>query len=293
MKIFTPIYNEMPWTPFLLNHLLEYDCPIVIGEGAADSLQHSNPRSTDGSLEIVKEFAKNWKDRVQLFYFNRKTISPKHQFGRRLPKHQIKFNKCWDTLKDGELMLALAPDNYYKPADVAKIKKMESDPYLKDKFQILTFMHVFQFNFKKIIVQREKGLCGPWFNLWPCIYRKNPKWVITVGSEMLMLKGTRRPICGTGTQGKRFNKYERIHIANDVVNMHYKGVKKLDSRVKRFGIEAANRWHRYPLYMDTLKPYDGPHPSVLDDHPWRNTKDCRRDKQNFNYKDFLYLVQRR
>ena len=49
MIIYTPIYNEMPWTPYFLKHLLEFDCPLIIGEGASESRQQDNDRSCDGS----------------------------------------------------------------------------------------------------------------------------------------------------------------------------------------------------------------------------------------------------
>jgi hypothetical protein len=293
MKIFTPIYNEMPWTPFFLRHLLEYDCPIVIAEGAADTIQNRNERSSDGSLELIREFADQWSDRVELYYHNRKLIPKDHPFGARIPKWHIKYYKCWETLKNGELMLALAPDNYYTTEDIAKLKKIEKDPEYRKCFHICTFMRVFIYSFEFMIEQREPGLCGPWYKVWPCIYRKNPNWVLVPGSEILMAQGSRRPLISPGIQNNMYVERPYTAMLPDIVNYHYKGVKLYDSRLKRFGGALARRWHRYPLRGGVLKMYDGPHPKTLDDHPWRDATDCRVARQRFNWKDFLHLVQRR
>lgn len=293
MKIFTPIYNEMPWTPYFLKHLLEYDCPIIIGEGAADTVQNKRHRSTDGSLEIIKVFAEEWSDRVELYYHNRKLINPNNQFGSRIPKWHVKYHKCWDTLKDGELMLALAPDNFYNSEDIQKLKEVEKDPYYMDKFQLCTFMRVFVYNFETMIDRRDPGLCGPWATVWPCVYRKNKDWDITVGSEILMLKGSRRPIVGPSIQDSICVDRPYVAMLPDITNYHYKGVKRYDSRLKRYGGALAKRWHRHPLRGGYLKEYFGPHPKILDDHPWRDATDCRLSRQEFKWQDYVHLVKRR
>lgn len=292
MKIFSPIYNEVPWTPFFLKHLLEYDCPIVIAEGAADTIQKNKERSTDGSLELILEFADKWSDRVELYYHNRKLIPKDHPFGPRIPKWHIKYHKCWETLKHGELMLALAPDNYYTPEDIAKLKEIERDPKYKGCYHICTAMRVFVYSFDCLIDQREPGLCGPWYNVWPCIYRKNHNWILVPGSELLMHRIDRRPLVGPSIQSNPEAVRKEVAYFPDIINYHYKGVKLYDSRLKRFGGVLAKKWHNYPLKGGVLKGYSGPHPKVLDDHPWRNSNDCRLARQRFNWKDYIHLVQR-
>jgi hypothetical protein len=294
MKIFTPIYNEMPWTPFFLRHLLDYDCPIVIAEGAADTIQNGSPRSTDGSLEIIKEFVRQWRDRVSLYYHNRKLIKKRNEpFRDRRPKWHIKYFKCWETLSDGELMVALAPDNFFTLEGIKRLKEIERENEFKDYYHILPYMKVFTYNFHTIVENPTEGICGPWFNLWPCIYRKNPEWIITIGSELLMQLGTRRPLIAPSIQRHLDRGFKHAIILPDIINFHYKGVKKLESRIKRFGTDTANKWLHYPLDIPELKIYNGNHPTILDKHPWRHTVDCRLESDNFDWREFLYLVQRR
>ena len=46
----------------------------------------------------------------------------------------------------------------------------------------------------------------------------------------------------------------------------------------------------YPLITNDLKTYNGPHPKILDTHPWRYTKDSRKEKPEFNWQDYIDLV---
>lgn len=287
----------MPWTAFFLAHLLEYDCPIVIGEGAVHQVRYKSARSIDGSLELIQDFANTWSDRVTLHYHD---IKDKRvgRAGSRRPKFIAKM-KAWNMLKDGEWMLGLAPDNYYLTEDIPRLKEVMRTAH-PDIVTLLTGMRVFVFNFRTHITKRKLGLCGPWVHYWPCIYRKNPQFILRSGSELLWNKERKKYINSPSVQGgygKKGNK-RRILVAKDIVQFHYKGVKSIANRVNRWGAQEGPGIFQDHMIQKTwtvkyLKEYDGPHPAILDNHPWRYVYDCRAQKPKFNYKDYLHLIERR
>jgi hypothetical protein len=279
----------MPWTPFFLKSLLEFDCPIIIGEGASESRQMDNDRSYDGSWELIQLFAKRWKDRVTI---HKHDYTLNTQTGNRTnftrPREQIK-QKVWNEADNGEWIIGLSPDNIYFKKDIKKIKTAikyaEDDHYL-----LMTGQRVFCFSFTRVITQPVKKLCGGWTTLWPCIWRKNNEYVLMLGDELLKHHASCRHLCLPDIQNNP-NGNRNILIRKDIKQFHYKNVKKHSNRVQRFGSERITKtFDTYPLDGKYIKKYDGDHPTILDNHPWRYVIDCRTQKPDFNWKQFTDLV---
>jgi hypothetical protein len=186
-------------------------------------------------------------------------------------------------------MVAIAPDNYFTLKGIARLKEVERDPNYKECYHICTKMRVFVFNFSTYVEQGVKGLCNKWATVWPCVYRKNPKWVLVVGSEILRKEGTFIPLIRPRIQREP---YPNAVVLRDVINYHYKGVKTYDSRQKRYGEVGAKRWKNYPIDGPLLKKYKGEHPEILDEHPWRHIEDCRKESSDFDWQKFIHLVER-
>jgi len=300
MILYTPIYNEMPWTPFFLNHLLEYDCPIFIGEGASEVIYDKNPRSTDGSLELITRFAEKWKDRVTVInhdYSQRR----KGASGKFRPRELVKM-QVWNQAVNGEWIIGLSPDNFYSSEDIRKLKKIIQEVSReKEIYNILTNMKVFVFNFRTIITRPIIGLCGWWYNLWPFIYKKNPDYIMIPGDELLYEVANST---GRNRRGMIKDKFEirdlqaklkannpHLYIAKEITNFHYKGLKFLYKYKHRQKKHIFEHIKSFPLVHEHLIEYEGSHPKVLDGHPWKKVVDCRKIKTAFNYKDFLYLIE--
>jgi len=301
MIIRTPIYNEMPWTPFFLKHLLEYDCPIFIGEGASDVF-HGSPRSTDGSLELITRFAEVWKDRVTVIPHDYSQRGKSHDKYR--PRELIK-KQIWDSLVDGEWMINLAADNFYSSDGIRKLKDIIREVSKNKKiYNILTEMKVFMFNFNTTIIRPNIGLCGWWYSLWPCIYKKNSEYTMVVGDELLyaISHGTVRHGNRIGMIRDKFElrKIQRefktdnphLYITKEITNFHYKGLKPLYKSKARQKKSVFEHVKNFPLEHEDLIKYEGLHPKVLDTHPWRKIDDCRKVESSFDYRDFMYLVEK-
>lgn len=293
--IFTPIYNEMPWTPFFLRSLLEWDCPIYIGEGAANILVNDNRRSTDGSLQLIKYFAEQWSDRVNLTYFDydKRTGSDRH--GKGIPKWLVK-KKVWDSINNGDWIIGLAPDNWYFPSGIKKIRAvMDSAP--RASCTLLTGMRVFVFNFRTIVTKQTGGICGPWATMWPCIYRKNAEFVLKPGSELLKHTSTKRTLAGPECQFYP-PLSPQILIKKDIIQHHYKGIKTRANRKKRLiqrSSKYVEQFNTMPLPLQSkghFKIYEGKHHPLLGSHPWRHIEDCRNEKGSWNWQDFTHLLKR-
>ena len=247
----------MPWTPYFLRHLLEFDCPIIIGEGASESKQKNSDRSWDGSYELIKLFADRWKDRVTVYLhdYNLNTHGD-DRITRLAPREAIKM-KVWDEASDGEWIIGLSPDNIYTRSDIKKIKETCKHAG-KDDYSLLTSQQVFAFNFKTIVKTPVKNICGVWNSLWPCIWRKNDKYVLILGDELLKKKGSDQYLTIPGLQFfEKDKKIRHIIFRHDIKQFHYKSVKRYSNRVQRLKSElAVTRFMEYPLESDNLKQYN-------------------------------------
>jgi hypothetical protein len=267
MWVLLAMYNEMPWTPYALRHALEFDCPILLCEGGGDK-SPDNPRSTDGTLELCDEFASRHK---HVKYVRTRRGMTRFHAERYLYYH---------ILKDREWYLSFGGDNYYRDEDIPKLKDvlLHADGHI---VQALTKMYVFVFNFQTIITESVHGLCGAWVSFWPCIQRKNDKYGLRYGDELLIDRTTGEYVASPSIVQASLRPASirnDIMMVEDVIHFHYKGVKKTESRMIRYGDEGGKIFQEHPLEAPYLKYYDGDHPTILDDHPWRYTKDCRKEE---------------
>jgi hypothetical protein len=280
----------MPWVPFFLKSLLEWDCPIVIAEGAANVKVYNSDRSVDGSLQIIKEFQRNWPDRVTIKYHhynpNAKTVREKQT-----PKAKIKM-EIFSQLPTYDWMVGLAPDNFYTSQDIKKIKQFFAEAP-KQVATLVTQMKTFCFNFETVVERKVRGICGPWVNLWPCVYRQHPNFPMVIGDEVLRDKMNESIVHPQLQWGKEPSN-PNIRVRRDIVNFHYKSVKKESAKAKRLRRtnHSAPEYMNYPIAGQCMKPYKGPHPKVLDDHPWRHVEDCRKEPDVFFPEDFFHLVRK-
>jgi len=281
----------MPWTPFFLKHLLDYDCPIVIGEGASDVVQFKNPRSSDGSLELINLFAVSWPDRVSVFPHSLSDRSKKKgRAGRNRPKHMAKMF-AMSKLSLGDWMVGLAPDNYYRREQIPQLKRalVSAAPQFVTAY---TGMRVFAYSFKTLVTARMTGVCGPWLSLWPCIYRRDEQFGLRCGNELIANMKTRRILGGSTLQANLKIKRKHVLMLPGIKNFHYKSVKTLANRRRRLKSQYSE-WFKMTGVGHGFRPYEKEHPSVLDLHPWRNVPDCRKAPQKWNWEDFAHLVERR
>jgi len=290
MIIYTPCYNEMPWTPFFLRHLLDFDCPIIISEGASECRQKNSDRSWDGSWELIQMFQERWKDRVTVV-LHEYGLTIKNQPVR--PRAIAKLN-VWNDAPDGEWIVGLAPDNIYRKSDIKKIKQTCEDA-TDDDFLLMTGQRVFNFNFKTIATHKITNLCGSWLSLWPCIWRKNKHFILTYGNELLTHCRTRKRLVNADPLQFhiKLNPYHykrHVIFKPDIQQFHYKNVKKYTNRVQRWSNEKAITFKNYSLNGKHLEQYDGTHPAILDTHPWRHVKDCRMENPIFDWQDYTDII---
>lgn len=259
MIIFTAIYNEMPWTPFFLNSLLEWDCPIIISEGAP---QFPEPRSTDGSLEVIRDFADK-HDHVQVIPTDWTR-----------DRHDVEYAVWKNLVQPGEWELNLSPDNYYMEEDIPQLKKLLKK---SNASWFLTHHRVFIYSFKKVVTRVYPGICGWWYRLWPCIIKKTKGIGRIRGDELPVDREGNYLIDPLQLQaGYIPPQGSEVEVHWEISMFHYKGVKKYDRLQVRFGDEKAQNWWHADKDDPTLfEEYNGPHPAILDDHPWRRVEDCR------------------
>ena len=293
MIIYTPCYNEMPWTPYFLRHLLDFDCPIIISEGASESRQKNSDRSWDGSWELIQMFQKRWKDRVTVVLHDHSLSMPDNRKSLTRPRAMAKL-KVWNDAPEGEWIVGLATDNFYRKSDIEKIKQACKDATDND-YLLMTGQRVFNFNFKTTAIQKIAELCGAWLSLWPCIWRKNQHYVLTsTGDELLKDNANNYLVTANSQNALKANpnySIEHVIFRPDIEQFHYKNVKKYTNRVQRLGSkEKAIIFKNYALDGEGLKLYDGTHPSILDTHPWRHVKDCRMENPIFDWRDYTNII---
>jgi hypothetical protein len=161
---------------------------------------------------------------------------------------------------------------------------MEDDiPTLKKSLKksnatwFLTHQKVFSYSFSKVVTRIAPGICGWWYRLWPCFIKKTRDIGRIRGNELPVDREGRYLINPFQLQAGYIPPEEsEVEVHWELSMFHYKGVKKLRSRQIRFGDEKARFWWNADKDDPTLfEDYNGPHPAILDDHPWRNIDDCR------------------
>jgi len=265
MKLgFLQVYNEAPWVGFAIDQAMMICDKLLICEGSQFVTYPDIPeRSNDGTLDIIADKKRQHSGRIKVI----NTVRIHDNYRR---NQCANFNVALNHCNIEDYFITLDADFYFMNDCISWI----NDLMAQEAFDVLWFKEwLFTYSFYwRMSIKADDLFC-------PTIYRKT--------SNFRFIPTHRARNIG-----------ERVIKTDKHIMFHYTWVKprsRVEIRQRTSGrYREMEKWFNkswdnielidgksYPCWanMDlTLKRYDGEHPEILDNHPWRHIEDVRKIK---------------
>ena len=257
------VYNEVNWVGYQIDQAVRMCDKLIIVEGSQFAAFDDVPaRSTDGTLDIINDKLKEYSDKVVLEYTIRENKNYRQN-------QCANFNKVVSMCTNGDHFIYFDADEFFTEGFIE-----EANALMKEgKVDFLdTEQYVFAFSFNWLINIQPAGRHG--------------RHVFYKVTDELKFAPTHRPL--------NIGPNKIVKNTKDI--FHYTWVRptsRVRTRMKTSGfvpgmLEWFNKyWDNIELVENkpqpshlgttfTLTRYDGEHPPILDNHPWRHVEDVRR-----------------
>lgn len=256
---FIQVYNEVNWIGYAIDQAVKLCDKILIIEGAQytnfpDIPKHSN----DGTLDIISDKVRQYPGILQVMNTTRK-------------HNNYRINQCdnfnfgLSLCNKGGYFIILDADEFYTDACISEMndlmKENEIDViHIESKFFMFSFKWLLDYGVvcsAEMVIKNVNG-----FHFAPTSKR------INVGKRSAMISGFNR------FHYKLVKPKARL-LTRMRTSMRYMGmVSWLEEAWQNLRLEDGVSYKDYHTNY-TLYRYDGEHPSVLDNHPWRHIEDIR------------------
>jgi len=257
---FIQIYNEVNWIGYAIDQAVKLCDKILIMEGA----QYTNfpdipERSNDGTLDIINDKTRQYPGIIKVMNTTRDHANY------RINQSQ-NFNLGLSLCNKGDYFIMLDADEFYTDACISEMNELMEENEIEAIYIDVNF---FMFSFKWLLdygtVHSEeiaiKNVDG--FHFRPTSQR------INVGKRSARIGGSNR------FHYKLVKPKARL-LTRMRTSMRYKGmVEWLEDAWQTLRLVDGVLHKDYHTNY-TLHRYDGEHPGVLDNHPWRHIEDIRR-----------------
>ncbi|MFX1328187.1 MAG: glycosyltransferase [Promethearchaeota archaeon] len=260
---FLQVYNEVNWVSYSIDLARKICDKLIIMEGSQFSEFNEIPiHSNDGTLDIIKEKSEEYPNFIELQETIRKYKNYRQNQAANF--NYVLKKKC----KLGDYLLPLDADDFYFDSYIKRIIEITEDAkvdYLRASGRN------FAFSFNWIILFENNEYYYP-----QVAFKKNKK---------LIFKPTHQPI----NYGPNYVFDAELNCLN-----HYKWVKPTERMYIRhltsnfydnMLIWFNENWKKIKLIENTkipfyggffyLQKYNGSHPEILNNHPWRYIDDLR------------------
>lgn len=261
MKLgFMQVYNEMNWVKFAIEQAMCLCDKLLIVEGSQFvAFPHIPERSNDGTLDIINDKAKEHQGRILLTNTSRRYKNYRQN-------QCANFNHGLEYCDRGDYFIQLDADEFFLDEWIAEANELMREGKA-DLIKAVNYEFAISFKWR---VERE---------------RQRVKPIIIKKTEKLYFFPTHKPI----------NPGENVIIIPGIGCHHYDWVKPSERmliRMRTSGMysgmvewfkkvwqkiepEDGKKYSSYAGHF-TLRQYEGHHPAMLDNHPWRHVKDVRR-----------------
>lgn len=258
MKLgFTHVYNDANWIGYSIDQAMRVCDTLLVVEGSRFMCIAGLPdRSDDGTLDIISDKMRTYPKRIELWLDGCDTGSHRQNQN---ANHTAALECC----EIGDYLIPFDTDEFYTDSFI----DIMNDVMREGEVDILS-----------------------WTGLW---FAYGFRWYFAKVAKVALLKKVSGAYFISLHKPRRFGQ-NRMTIEKLSCH-HYCWVKTKDRMIRRAGIgnyRGMDRWfernydkiklaegekiHYVQNQVFTLKKYNGSHPSVLDDHPWRNVDDIRR-----------------
>lgn len=252
-----PLFNEVNWAGFAIDHGMMLCDKILIIEGAQFVAFSDIPeRSDDGTLDIISDKQKQYPDRIEVI----NTIREHRNYRlNQCANYNLSLNHC----EINDYIVLLSADVFYSNDMVDKVNRLMKDGKM-DYFSAKLLMFILGFKWT-FTIQPSK-----------LILRKTPTLHFRPTSRPLGFGPVEATLDGINCHHYSFVKpRERMRLRIRTSGM-YKGMLEwFDENWDRIEL-AESKAFNFVHKSFILRRYDGEHSSLLDNHPWRHIEDIRK-----------------
>lgn len=253
------LFNEKYWAPYAIEQAMLLCDKLLIIEGSNYSTFADVPeRSDDGTLDIISDKMKIYPRQIELL----KSVRRHSKFTHNQCEN---FNIALSHCNDGDYFI-----------------QFDADEIFMDNF-ILKFNQVMDEG--KVDCLRSEGLQFIFSFKWTyCEHVKNFLLKKTSSLHFIPHHKPREfgPICMT-IPGDNHHHYSWVKSKERMKLRMRGGIYKdmpawFDANWDKIKLADGEKFRYVDLDPFTIKRYDGSHPSLLDNHPWRHIEDIRKVK---------------
>lgn len=257
---FFQVYNEYEWVGYQIDDSMRLCDKILITEGSQFAgFSDISERSNDGTLDIIHDKMKEYPNRIQLNYTIRK-----HDNYRR--NQAANFNRALVVCGNNKYFIPIDADEFWFDKKIDEVKEILDT----DKYDLIKILGIdFAFSFKWQLLIKNNPLKRSF------IYKTNPNmhFVPThqhrnVGPKQIETKGI------FFHHYKWVKQIERMRIRHETSNFVPGMMEWFNKNWDK--IELKNATYNFYLGKFKLKKFNGKHPEILDNHPWKDVEDVRR-----------------
>jgi len=258
---FIQVYNEVDWIGFAIDQALMMCDEILIGEGSMFvSFPDIPARSDDGTLDIISDKRRQYPRKIKTFNLLREDENYRLNMA-------ASFNYALTFCEIGDYFINIDADGFFADKWIIKANELMAE----NKVDLISvYSNVFAFGFK----WRIDFNCG--MAVIPKIRKKT--------KELYFIPNTRHK--GTGenqiiSSGVNFYHYmwlkprTRLLIRMRTSGRYPNMVGWFNEYWDKFNLEDGGFYPGYHRDFNLYR-YEGDHPSVLDNHPWRHIEDIRK-----------------
>jgi len=264
MKLgFLQVYNETPWVAFAIDQAMTLCDELLICEGSQFVAYPDIPeRSNDGTLDIIADKKKQYSGRIKVM----NTVRVHSNYRR---NQCTNFNIALNHCKVGDYFIQLDADIYFMNDCISWINSLMT----QEPFDVLILKEqLFTYSFYWEMIIYSNTFC-------PVIYRKTPEFkfipthrarnvgekVIKTDKQIMFHYTWVKPRARVEIRQRTSKRYREME---KWFNKSWDNIELIDGK-------AYPCWANMTL---TLKRYNGKHPEILDNHPWRHIEDVRKIK---------------
>jgi len=260
MKLgFTQVYNEKEWIGYAIDQAMRICDKLLIVEGSRFMCLDDYPvRSDDGTLDIISDKMRKYPNFIEIWPDGSNEGNVK---GNWCANYQAALERC----KTGDYLIPFDVDTFYLDSCIDNMNEAMRESKV-DSMELtgLQFVLSFRWAFEHVKEAFFKRIPGAHFTPM-----HKPR---QFGSHRIIMKNISfLHYSWVKTQERMFRR-ARIGI--------YKGMKEwFASNYDKIELAEGSKIHYVKNQIFTIREYKGKHPSVLDNHPWRNAEDIRRLKE--------------
>lgn len=259
---FLQVYNEVDWIEYSIDHAMSFCDKLIIIEGSQFSQLKKIPeRSNDGTLEIINQKIEEYPNSIELEKTSRK-------FSNYRENQAVNFNFALSKCDIGDYFAPLDADQFYFKNYIEKIKEVSDEG--KIDFSVASGIVLgFSFNWRIIINDLK-------FHTFNALFKKNPK-LNFIPTHTPLNHGKNKVI---DEEGESLIHYmwvkpkERISLRLKTARHSKEIVRWFKKNWDKIELVDNNKVNYYKGSI-CIKKYNGPHPEILKNHPWRQVDDLR------------------